>query len=242
MGDQGVRMVQTGPSQRVADGHSGFAVFMNVAAGNGTFVTAAGAANTGSGVIDPGSVPNPAAWTPGTYTIAFTAPGAWQVTDASNAVVASGTYSPGDTIAFGGVQVRLTGQPAANDTFTVSTAGRTDAFAAIQAIIDALGQPQSNDASRAQFATAMAAAIKQVDVNIGHFGTVRAEVGARLSALEQSENARADYETALQKTLSQVQDLDYATALTKMNQQMTALQATQQSYSKIAQLSLFNYL
>lgn len=242
LGDQGVRLVQTGPSQRIADGHSGFEVFMSVPAGNGTFVTDAGAANTGSGIIDPGSVTDPTAWTPGDYTITFTAPGAWQVTDASNAVVANGAYSPGDTIAFRGVQVRLTGQPATSDTFSVSGAGRTDVFAPIQRLIDALAQPQGNDAARAQFASTMAGAIRQLDGGIDHLATIRGDVGARLAALEQGDGARQDYEHTLQKTLSQVQDLDYATALTKMNQQMTALQATQQSYSKIAQLSLFNYL
>jgi len=50
-GDQGARQLAVGPNQRVADGHSGFDVFMNVAEGNGVFVTSASAANTGSGVI-----------------------------------------------------------------------------------------------------------------------------------------------------------------------------------------------
>ena len=37
-------------------------------------------------------------------------------------------------------------------------------------------------------------------------------------------------------------DLDYAQALTKMNQQLVGLQAAQLSYTKISGLSLFNYL
>ena len=43
-------------------------------------------------------------------------------------------------------------------------------------------------------------------------------------------------------TLSDLKDLDYADALTKMNQQLVGLQAAQMSYSKISNLSLFNYL
>ena len=39
-----------------------------------------------------------------------------------------------------------------------------------------------------------------------------------------------------------LRDLDYAQALTKMNQQLVGLQAAQLSYSKISNLSLFNYL
>ena len=37
-------------------------------------------------------------------------------------------------------------------------------------------------------------------------------------------------------------DLDYADAITKMNMQLVGLQAAQMSYSKISNLSLFNYL
>jgi flagellar hook-associated protein 3 FlgL len=41
---------------------------------------------------------------------------------------------------------------------------------------------------------------------------------------------------------SQLQDLDYASAISRMNQQMVGLQAAQQSFSTIARLTLFNYL
>jgi flagellar hook-associated protein 3 FlgL len=42
--------------------------------------------------------------------------------------------------------------------------------------------------------------------------------------------------------LSDLRDLDYAQALTQMNQQLVGLQAAQLSYTKISGLSLFNYL
>ena len=42
--------------------------------------------------------------------------------------------------------------------------------------------------------------------------------------------------------VSQLSDLDYAAAISTMNQQMLGLQAAQQAYAKISQLSLFQYL
>ena len=39
-----------------------------------------------------------------------------------------------------------------------------------------------------------------------------------------------------------LRDVDYAAAISRMNQQLTGLQAAQAAYSKISQLSLFNYL
>ena len=86
------------------------------------------------------SVTNPGAWVPDTYTITFTSPTAYQVTNAAATVVATGTYTSGTAIAFSGVQVKLTGTPAAGDTFTVSsnsaanTGDNSNVFAMINAL------------------------------------------------------------------------------------------------------------
>jgi len=45
-----------------------------------------------------------------------------------------------------------------------------------------------------------------------------------------------------QKTLSGIQDLDYAEAISRLNLQMVGLQASQQAFTRIQNLSLFNYL
>lgn len=46
----------------------------------------------------------------------------------------------------------------------------------------------------------------------------------------------------LKSSLSDVEDLDYATAVTKMNKEMMALQAAMGSFSKISSLTLFDYI
>jgi flagellar hook-associated protein 3 FlgL len=46
----------------------------------------------------------------------------------------------------------------------------------------------------------------------------------------------------MQKSLGEIRDIDYATAMTRMNSQMVALQAAQQSYAASSRLSLFDYL
>ena len=42
--------------------------------------------------------------------------------------------------------------------------------------------------------------------------------------------------------LSNVEDLDYAAAITRFNQEMTRLEATQTSFAQVSRLSLFEYL
>jgi flagellar hook-associated protein 3 FlgL len=57
-GSNAVGQVQIASNQRIPAGDSGATVFMNIPAGNGTFTTAAGAANTGTGVVGVGTVVN----------------------------------------------------------------------------------------------------------------------------------------------------------------------------------------
>jgi flagellar hook-associated protein 3 FlgL len=70
----------------------------------------------------------------------------------------------------------------------------------------------------------------------------RARGGARLNALDDLGSINADMAVTLEAQLSEIRDLDYAEAVARMNRQLTALQASQQSYAKLSQLSLFNYL
>ena len=241
-GDQGNRLLQVSASQRVVDGHSGFDVFMNVPEGNGTFVTDATSTNTGSGIINAGSVANGGAWVPGDYTLSFTTASTWEVRDAASALVASGTYSAGTAIAFNGIQVTVSGAPAAGDTFSIDRSGKEDLFATLDSLITALGQSATTAAGRAQLSTSLDGSLQQIDQGMDHLLGIRAEVGSRLSLLDGAESTREDLKVEIAGSLADLRDLDYAEALMRMNQQLVGLQAAQQSYIKIAGLSLFNYL
>jgi len=241
-GDQGVRQIQVSPSQKIADSDTGDQVFQNITQGNGTFTTSAGIGNTGTASIDVGTVVNAAAWVPDNYTITFVSASDYQIADSASNVVASGTAAPGSAISFNGVQVTLTGTPAVGDSFAVSKSGKEDIFSTLDKLIATLQRPASTAAGKAQMSTAIGGALQQLDQADTHIENVRAGVGARLSLLDDASSTRDATNVDLQSTLSNLQDLDYASALTKLQQQLVGLQAAQQSYSKISQLSLFSYL
>ena len=243
-GDNGTRVLQTGPSQLVTDGHPGSAVFMNIPQGNGKFVTGAAATNTGAATIDVGTVTNAATWgAGGTFTIHFTTPTDYEVLDSTNTQISTGTYSPNGTgITFNGVQVQIQGVAATNDQFTVGPGGTTDMFAAVNKLITTLQRPGDTSAQNAQFATEMGQALKQLDNSLDRISDVRSEVGARLAVLSDSTDDQADRQLDLKTQLSQIRDLDYADAITTLNIQLAGLQAAQQSYAKVSGLNLFNYL
>jgi flagellar hook-associated protein 3 FlgL len=242
-GDQGARALQIGPDQRVVDGHSGTQVFMTVVEGNGTFVTNAAAGNTGNGVIAGGTLVDPAQWVQGDYTLRFTsASGDYEIRDGAATVVATGTYTADSTISFNGANFNVTGMPAQNDSFTIARSRSEDMFTTLSNLAATLESSTATQAERAQFNTSMATILQQLDQASDHLLNVRAEVGTRLSTIDNAQDALADRKVELETTASQLRDLDYAEAVSRMNQQLVGLQAAQASYSKIAQLSLFDYL
>jgi len=70
----------------------------------------------------------------------------------------------------------------------------------------------------------------------------QAQIGTNLNVVDQQTSVLEDTTLNLKTTLSSIEDLDYASAITKMNQQMLSLEAAQSSFAKVSQLNLFNYL
>ena len=85
-------------------------------------------------------------------------------------------------------------------------------------------------------------ALSDIDTALGSLLNVRAKVGARMNAIDDQKNANAAFDLAVTTVRSSLEDLDYAEAVSRFNQQLTALQAAQQSFVKIQDLSLFNFL
>lgn len=239
LGNDQVNQVQIGADQSVSVSDAGSTVFMNLPAGNGTFTTAVGAGNTGNASIDPGSIRSPAAWVADTYTLAFSSATQYQVTNSAGAVVASGSYVSGDSIAFDGAEVTVSGTPAAGDQFTIAPAGRASVFATIGNLIATLN---STSLSSAQITTRIGGALRQIDTALGHIDDVQAAVGGRLNAISAAAASAQSEQTSLQGSISTLADVDYAAAVTQLSTQELALQAAQQSYASIEKLSLFNYI
>lgn len=74
-GDQGSRLVRISASREIPTSDPGSDIFQRIKNGNGSFVTEAATANTGSGVISPGTVTDPSAWNadgnPQDFTVRF---------------------------------------------------------------------------------------------------------------------------------------------------------------------------
>ena len=69
-----------------------------------------------------------------------------------------------------------------------------------------------------------------------------ADLGSRMGLVEDQQLLNEAFNVQLKESLSGLEDIDYAKAISDMNLQMVALQAAQQTYSQTKDLNLFNYL
>lgn len=241
-GDSQQRELVIGSGTTMRDGDPGDEVFMRVRDGNGTVRATADGGNTGAGVIiaEPGV--DPVAFTRDTFTIEFTAADAFEVTDSGGAVLVSGTFESGESIAFAGISVAIQGQPAAGDRFTVEPARFESMFATIDQLAMALEAAPGNPADRTAQRQAMAEALGQLDNAESRLLEVRASVGGRLQSLEDLQSTQLDVQLGLQGLVSEIRDLDLVEAIARLQQNLTTLEASQQSFARIQGNSLFRFI
>jgi flagellar hook-associated protein 3 FlgL len=240
-GDQGQRQVQIAAGQTVADGDNGDTVFNQIKTGNGTFTVAPAAGNTGSGVVGATTVSNPAAYDGGTYAISFAAGGAYTVNEGAT-VVATGTYTDGGTIAFNGVQVTLSGQPATGDSFTLAPSANQSLFTTVQNLVNALQTGISSPGSSAALSNSINGSINNIDQALNQTSDVRATIGGRLNSITTQQSVATSQQTQLQQSITNLQGLDYASAITTLDQQNTTLSAALQAFTMTQGLTLFKFL
>lgn len=84
--------------------------------------------------------------------------------------------------------------------------------------------------------------LDDIDAVIDNMSAARSSIGARQRALDLQRNQNADAILRMEQTRSGLQDLDYAEAATNLNRHTAALEAAQLSFSRIQNLSLFNFL
>ncbi len=165
------------------------------------------------------------------------------------------TYTPGQAISFSGTNaatglafdygasVTVSGAPANGDSFSVTKSSSQSIFTTLGNLITALqSSSTSTAAGAAKFATDMGSALVNIDQASQSILTVRANVGASMNEVSSLQTVNSALNIQYSQTLSNLQDLDYAKAITDLTRGQTQLQASQQSFAKVAQLSLFNYL
>lgn len=232
-----------GEAGRYAASVDGRAAFMTLPQGNGVFVTAAAATNTGAGWIEPGTVADATQLTGHNLRIDIGgAPGAltYSVQDLdAGTTLASAQPLPADgSLTLQGQRLRIAGAPAAGDQFSVGPAGRQNVFQTLDDAIATLEQPLSN----AAYAQRLGRAQADLDRALDGMTLMRGQIGQELNKVD---TAIADGEgqaLAVTARRSALRDLDYAAAISELQSNQTGLEAALRSYTSVGKTSLFQLL
>jgi flagellar hook-associated protein 3 FlgL len=254
-GDETVRQMRVSNGLSVQLNDSAADIFMRIPKGNGIFsVSDNGAANSGSGVISNGSIVDNAQYVAEDYTISFALNSSSELvvmvsgTSSGNIIPPSGLaddaplYVPGQSINFNGIEISVEGSPQAGDDFTIQPADSESIFSTMQRMLSNLANSSSTDADKAKIQNENNQILAQIDNAITNIVDVQSKIGARLNVLDIADDINQDFILSSKEQLTSLEDIDLAEAAVNLNAQTIALQAAQQSYARIQQLSLFNVL
>jgi flagellar hook-associated protein 3 FlgL len=240
-GDEGQRNIQVGPGVLIETNDPGNAIFE--AEFTETIVTDnAGPSSATLNITRTGVNSNisPA------VTISFASPDTLTVSDGTNNAVVT-PYVAGEAVvlsdlntSFPDLTVRLDGALANGDSYTLETQLTTKktVFSTVNDFANALINDLvgSNDSpNNGDFLTNISSVLQTaIDT--------QAKIGSRINVIEQQTEINDGLTLSVQERLSDIQDLDYAEAISRFTLQSTALQAAQQTFAQVQNLSLFNYL
>ena len=243
-GDQGQRLLQVSEDTQLSVRDSGQDIFEGMVVGDGRFLLQSPITNIGSALVKMSSTTDAI---PDDYTVTLSQtaqgdPVLYSVVGAQGGAIATGTYESGAAITFNGITLVVEGTVENGDSYSVVQSARQNIFQSVQAIADALLSQTNSSSAVSKLTNDLGQAIGTLDQGLEHLQGRRTIVGNRLQTLENRIEKNADERLRLETQVSEIQDLDFAEAVSRLNLQSTALQAAQQAYVKIQGLSLFNFL
>ncbi|WP_026439903.1 flagellar hook-associated protein FlgL [Acidocella facilis] len=253
LGDGGSSQASISPSAQASAVTNG-EVFVSGLSGDGTASIAAASSNTGTATLISEGVANSAQASAfqqgsGNITIAFaqgTSGMTYSATDASGNVVASGTVSSAadstTSIQVAGSSYQIQGNPAAGDSFTLSPSRPQSVFTLLQNLVSTLSTAGSGAAGAAQTRQALNQSLAGLAQYQSDVLTAQAQTGVTLQAVQTASTSNATASATIQTADNAATAVDMPTALTNLDQSMTAMEAAMKSFAAVQGLSLFQYL
>ena len=180
----------------------------------------------------------------GTYTLPGTTPGASvtfrRVGDNIEFITAGGTLDNANSVVINNIT-----DVATNDAvLSINTSGNS---VATQATLDAavVGDSASYLAGappRSWLSQQIDNALNNIDRSMDKMINVQTSIGGRINSIESQAQDNEAKKVYLQGVRSNIEDLDMAEAISNLTFQTTALQIAQQTFVRIQNLNLFNFL
>lgn len=130
----------------------------------------------------------------------------------------------------------------AGDSFFVESTNKQGLLTTLSRFSEAMKNVKDTPESKAELANIVAKTMTNIANAITNTSAVQGEVGARQNTLESSRDLNLDVTLFTKQTLTNLESLDVAEATIRLSMQSLVLNASQQGFAKISQLTLFSYL
>lgn len=149
-------------------------------------------------------------------------------------------------VSYAGVTLTLQGTPVAGDSILAAQASseqrEPDLFRTMEEAIRVLESPAVTAAEKADLRNTLNTSMRDLDNALDNVLTVRASAGARLNELDVIDSVGSNRMLNYEQTLSDLVDLDYASAISEYSLRQVGLQAAQRAFVDIKGMSLFDYM
>jgi flagellar hook-associated protein 3 FlgL len=244
LGDNGVRELQISKNVNIATNQSGEQVFQKVPNAVGDF-SATYYTNTSGIGVESAIIADPSiydsALNPADFTFDFTSATDLTITDGAGNITNIAGYTAGQTVAFNGIEVKLSGNPLPGDSFSLSPEENIGVFDTIKSAIDWINNKASASNDK-QVQVDFNQIFDQLSDSMNHLTSRRAQSGINLQVIDRQKSNHLDTELYLSSGKSAIEDLDFAKAISAFEQSKIALQAAQQTFTQVQGLNLFNYI
>ena len=244
-GDNGIRQLQISQHVIVDINQPGDRVFEKAPNPLGDFVANYNSNSSGI-IVEKAAIVNRGTYNsvtiPPDYNFSFSSATNLTITDGTGSVVYStASYTPGQTIAFNGIEVTLSGNPLPGDDFDLTPQDTVSVFESMKQAIDWISQGAS-PANSAQHQVDYQHVLSNIDSTMQYINTRRTEAGVKVQLIENQESNLEDRTLFVEQARSQIEDLDFAKAVAQFEQAKVALQAAQQTFIQMKDLNLFNFI
>ncbi|WP_084429309.1 flagellar hook-associated protein FlgL [Aliagarivorans marinus] len=166
-------------------------------------------------------------------------PDTYTIEDSGGTVLDSGNLVAGIPISFAGLEIEISSAAPAAEQFQLEDPEKRNILNTLGDFIKVLEDPtiigQAYDEAQSDFIVGLDNALEKLNLTQG-------SVGARGNALDSVKDAARAMDVINQQSRATLSEVDFAEAVSDLQRAELALNTSYASYSRISQLTLFNYI
>jgi flagellar hook-associated protein 3 FlgL len=247
-GDGGENVIQVSDSVRLQKNNSGLSVFENVVARlKSTITSSAGATSAsleiqGQRAFDNFHKSNYDAVNPANneFQVSIISATQAQISNVGTGVVLDTfDFLSGSSFLYNGLELNIAGSVGDTVNFQLHRPEKKNIAETLNDFVNALNNENISDGD---FDKALSDALIGVDNSLTSIANATSRIGGRINVANSVFASNLDIEITNKSARSNIEDVDYAEAVSELSRQETALQAAQATFSRVTGTSLFDFI